>query len=42
LADVSDEELFAQHKKRSEQKMKFVVVFLAAALMLTLYFLIYG
>jgi hypothetical protein len=42
LADHSDEDLFAQYKKRSEQKMKFVVIFLAGALLLVLYFLVYG
>ncbi|MHB1236914.1 MAG: hypothetical protein ACYCY7_05060 [Gallionella sp.] len=42
LADNSDEDLFAQYKKRSEQKMKFVVIFLAVALLLVLYFLVYG
>ena len=42
MADNSDEDLFAQYKKRSEQKMKFVVIFLAVALLLVLYFLVYG
>jgi uncharacterized membrane protein len=42
LADDSEEALFAQYKKRSEQKMKFVVIFLAVALLIVLYFLVYG
>ena len=42
MTDDSEEYLFAQYKKRSEQKMKFVVIFLAGALLLVLYFLVYG
>jgi hypothetical protein len=41
LADDTDEALFAQYQKRSEQRMRFVVIFLAAALLLVLYILIY-
>ncbi len=42
MADESEDELFAQYKKRTERTMKIVVALLAAAFLLVLYFLLYG
>ncbi|MGA9667198.1 MAG: hypothetical protein WBQ69_12240 [Gallionella sp.] len=42
MSDETEEELFAQYKKRAERMMKIVVGLLAAAFLLVLYFLLYG
>ena len=42
MEDKFDEELFAQHEKRTEHTMKIAVAILGVVFLFVLYFLIYG